>query len=165
MAQADLKPEDVLRLEQDSVVLLDQRRLPSETAWLQCRSSEEVAEAIRTLAVRGAPAIGIAAAMGYALAAARGEAGALAARYARACEREIGPELRDSVLIQRHLFADRRRIARAIRGTQSAPVLTKLILDFAVGRLSYAALRRRMLARAPLLAAHLMWARLRSTRP
>jgi methylthioribose-1-phosphate isomerase len=41
--------------------------------WLTCRSSGDVAEAIRTLAVRGAPAIGIAAAMGYALAAANGE--------------------------------------------------------------------------------------------
>jgi flavin-dependent dehydrogenase len=95
--------------------------------------------------------------------AARGDVGSLAARYTRACEREIGPELRDSVLIQRHLFADRRRIAKVIRGTQSAPVLTKLILDFAIGRLSYAALRRRMLARAPRLAAHLVWARLRNT--
>jgi len=95
-------------------------------------------------------------------AATRGEAGSLAARYARACEREIGPELRDSVLIQRHLFADRRRIARVIRGAQSAPALTKLILDFAVGRLSYRALRRRVLAHAPLLAAHLVWARVRN---
>jgi methylthioribose-1-phosphate isomerase len=48
--------------------LLDQRRLPAEEAWLRCSSAEEVAEAIRTLAVRGAPAIGIAAAYGLALA-------------------------------------------------------------------------------------------------
>jgi methylthioribose-1-phosphate isomerase len=54
-------------------VLLDQRRLPGEVVELDCTSSAEVAEAIRTLAVRGAPAIGVAAAMGYALAAARGE--------------------------------------------------------------------------------------------
>ena len=68
-----LKPERILRLEDDRVVLLDQRRLPEEEAELVCRSSAEVAEAIRTLAVRGAPAIGIAAAYGYALAAACGE--------------------------------------------------------------------------------------------
>lgn len=54
-------------------MLLDQRRLPGEAVELVCGSSAEVAEAIRTLAVRGAPAIGVAAAMGYALAAARGE--------------------------------------------------------------------------------------------
>ena len=68
-----LEPERIIRLEDDAVVLLDQRRLPDEEVDLVCRSTAEVAEAIRTLAVRGAPAIGIAAAYGYALAAARGE--------------------------------------------------------------------------------------------
>ena len=47
--------------------------MPEEEVDLVCRSADEVAEAIRTLAVRGAPSIGIAAAYGYALAAARGE--------------------------------------------------------------------------------------------
>jgi methylthioribose-1-phosphate isomerase len=68
-----LAPERILRLEPDCVVLLDQRRLPDEEVELVCNSAAEVAEAIRTLAVRGAPAIGIAGAYGYALAAARGE--------------------------------------------------------------------------------------------
>jgi methylthioribose-1-phosphate isomerase len=62
-----------VRLEDDRVVLLDQRRLPDAEVELECRSAAEVAEAIRSMAVRGAPAIGIAAAYGYALAAARGE--------------------------------------------------------------------------------------------
>ena len=62
-----------MRLEDDAVVVLDQRRLPDEEVDLRCASAAEVAEAIRTLAVRGAPAIGIAAAYGLALAAARGE--------------------------------------------------------------------------------------------
>jgi methylthioribose-1-phosphate isomerase len=62
-----------VRLEGDAVVLLDQRRLPDEKVELRCRSAAEVGDAIRTLAVRGAPAIGVAAAYGYALAAARGE--------------------------------------------------------------------------------------------
>jgi methylthioribose-1-phosphate isomerase len=68
-----LAPERIVRLEDDQVVLLDQRRLPDEEVELVCRSSGEVAEAIRSLAVRGAPAIGIAAAYGYALATRRGE--------------------------------------------------------------------------------------------
>ena len=68
-----LEPERVLRLEDERVVLLDQRRLPDEEVELACGSAAEVAEAIRTLAIRGAPAIGIAAAYGYALAAAQGE--------------------------------------------------------------------------------------------
>jgi methylthioribose-1-phosphate isomerase len=68
-----LEPERIIRLEDDRVVLLDQRRLPEEEVELACGSAAEVAGAIRGLAVRGAPAIGIAAAYGYALAAARGE--------------------------------------------------------------------------------------------
>jgi len=48
--------------------LLDQTRLPAEEAWLRCTTPEEVADAIRRLAVRGAPAIGVAAAYGLALA-------------------------------------------------------------------------------------------------
>ena len=62
-----------MRLEDDCVVVLDQRRLPEEEVELECRSAAEVAEAISTLAVRGAPAIGIAAAYGYALAGVRGD--------------------------------------------------------------------------------------------
>jgi len=73
VAARDLTPERVVRLEDDAVVVLDQRRLPGEEVDLRCTSAEEVAEAIRTLAVRGAPAIGVAAAYGLALAAARGE--------------------------------------------------------------------------------------------
>lgn len=69
----ELAPEDIIRLEEDRVVLLDQRRLPDEEVELECRTPAEVAEAIRAMAVRGAPAIGIAAAYGYALAAARGD--------------------------------------------------------------------------------------------
>ncbi len=68
-----LEPERIIRLEDRAVVVLDQRRLPDEEVDLVCRSAAEVADAIRTLAVRGAPAIGIAAAYGYALAARRGE--------------------------------------------------------------------------------------------
>ncbi|HWQ01356.1 MAG TPA: S-methyl-5-thioribose-1-phosphate isomerase [Gaiellaceae bacterium] len=68
-----LEPERIIRLEDDAVVLLDQRRLPEEQVDLLCRSSSDIAEAIATLAVRGAPAIGIAAAYGYALAARSGE--------------------------------------------------------------------------------------------
>jgi len=69
----DLLPEEIVRLEADRVVLLDQRRLPDEEVHVECRSAAEVAEAIRTMVVRGAPAIGVAAAYGYALAAGRGE--------------------------------------------------------------------------------------------
>ncbi|MCL6546300.1 MAG: S-methyl-5-thioribose-1-phosphate isomerase [Bryobacteraceae bacterium] len=51
----------------DAVVMLDQRRLPAEEVYVTCRDYREVAEAIRTMVIRGAPAIGVAAAMGVAL--------------------------------------------------------------------------------------------------
>src|SRR5215472_8106619 len=49
------------------VVMIDQRRLPREQVFVTCKTYEEVAQAIRTMVVRGAPAIGVAAAMGVAL--------------------------------------------------------------------------------------------------
>ncbi len=69
---AELAPEQIVRLEPGRVVVLDQRRLPDDEVELVCASAAEVAEAIRALAVRGAPAIGVAAAYGYALAAEQG---------------------------------------------------------------------------------------------
>ena len=50
------------------VVMIDQTRLPREEVYVTCRGYREVAEAIRTMVIRGAPAIGVAAAMGLALA-------------------------------------------------------------------------------------------------
>jgi methylthioribose-1-phosphate isomerase len=73
VGRGNLDPEQIVRLEAGAVVVLDQRRLPDEEVELRCTSAAEVADAIRTLAVRGAPAIGVAAAYGYALAAAHGE--------------------------------------------------------------------------------------------
>ena len=51
--------------------LIDQRRLPAEESYVECRSAGEVAEAIRAMTVRGAPAIGVAAAYGMAMAVGR----------------------------------------------------------------------------------------------
>ena len=62
-----------LRWQDGKLALLDQRFLPGQEVWLELSTSEHVAEAIREMAVRGAPAIGIAAAYGMALAAQGGE--------------------------------------------------------------------------------------------
>ena len=59
----------------DAVRIIDQRRLPAEEAWLALESADAVADAIRTRAVRGAPAIGVAAAYGLAVEARRGAGG------------------------------------------------------------------------------------------
>jgi methylthioribose-1-phosphate isomerase len=51
----------------DTVVMIDQRKLPSKEVYVTCRTAGEVARAIKTMVIRGAPAIGVAAAMGLAL--------------------------------------------------------------------------------------------------
>src|SRR5439155_24266310 len=75
VGRGHLEPRDIVRYEEAGprVVLLDQRRLPDEVVELECRSAADVAAAIRDMAIRGAPAIGVAAAYGLALAAERGE--------------------------------------------------------------------------------------------
>ncbi len=50
-----------------SVVMIDQRKLPTEETYIKCNSSAQVAKAIKEMVIRGAPAIGVAAAMGIAL--------------------------------------------------------------------------------------------------
>ena len=73
--------------EDGAVVMIDQRRLPDEQVFLRCRHPHEVAEAIKDMAIRGAPAIGVAAAFGLALAAQRSsaEGQALDAEFEAAC--------------------------------------------------------------------------------
>jgi methylthioribose-1-phosphate isomerase len=58
-------------LQDDVIVMVDQRKLPGEEVYVRCRTVPEVAKAIRTMVIRGAPAIGVAAAYGLALGAKR----------------------------------------------------------------------------------------------
>jgi methylthioribose-1-phosphate isomerase len=51
----------------DAVVMIDQRKLPGQEVYVRCKTAQEVARAIKTMVIRGAPAIGVAAAMGLAL--------------------------------------------------------------------------------------------------
>ncbi len=80
-------PAEVRTLEwrDGAVVMIDQRRLPFEEVYVTCRTWQEVAEAIRTMAIRGAPAIGVAAAMGMALAA-RTAAGSVSQEFREALQ-------------------------------------------------------------------------------
>ena len=66
------------------VRMIDQRLLPGRLGFLDCRTVDELCDAIRTLAVRGAPALGVAGAMGMALAAVTGEDPPAAAERLRA---------------------------------------------------------------------------------
>jgi methylthioribose-1-phosphate isomerase len=58
----------------DNIVMVDQRKLPAAEIYVTCKSVNDVAKAIKTMVIRGAPAIGVCAAMGLALGAARSKA-------------------------------------------------------------------------------------------
>ena len=58
----------------NSVVMIDQTKLPNKLGFVKCTTYEQVADCIKTLVIRGAPAIGVAAAMGLALAAVKSKA-------------------------------------------------------------------------------------------
>ena len=73
-----------LSADRDCLLILDQTLLPGKTEILRLRTAEEIREAIRTLRVRGAPAIGVAAAYGAALSASKietGDPGAFLTRF------------------------------------------------------------------------------------
>jgi methylthioribose-1-phosphate isomerase len=74
-------------LEDDAVVMIDQRLLPAREVYVRCRDHREVADAIKSMVIRGAPAIGVAAAMGLALGVrgSKAEGGALRAEFEAMC--------------------------------------------------------------------------------
>ena len=77
---------DTIRWAAEGVVMIDQTRLPREERYVTCATYREVADAIRSMVIRGAPAIGVAAAMGIALGVAKAEAGGLDAQFAEICD-------------------------------------------------------------------------------
>ena len=69
MADNELQPKVMaVSWKEDFCILLDQTKLPGQELYLVCRRYEEIIEAIKRLAVRGAPALGVAGAYGCALA-------------------------------------------------------------------------------------------------
>jgi methylthioribose-1-phosphate isomerase len=69
------------------VVMIDQTRLPREQVFVTCKTYEEVAEAIQSMVIRGAPAIGVAAAMGIALGVLHASPEHLTTQFERICEK------------------------------------------------------------------------------
>jgi methylthioribose-1-phosphate isomerase len=77
----------------DAVVMIDQRKLPAHEIYVRCRTAPEVAKAIKTMVIRGAPAIGVAAALGIALGVRRSTATGtqkLAVDFYRTCDLMAG---------------------------------------------------------------------------
>ena len=99
------------------VVMIDQRRLPLEEIYVTCRSYEEVAEAIRNMTIRGAPAIGVAAAMGVALGVMQADEADLDRQFARICDTLAGT--RPTAV---NLFWAIERMQRLYAGLRGRPV-------------------------------------------
>ena len=82
-------------------------------------------------------------------------------RYLRTWKHEIGAELRDSVLVQKYLFHSPARMDRVVRGAQTQPEFSRILVDYASGRLPYRTARRQLLWRFPRLLPRLAWIALR----
>ena len=104
----------------EGVRFIDQRKLPTEETYVTCATYEEVADAIRNMVVRGAPAIGVAAAMGIALGARDADAGHVS-ELRRAFEQicEVMGETRPTAV---NLFWAIRRMQQKFEACAELPV-------------------------------------------
>lgn len=76
---------ETIQWTEDGVVMIDQTRLPREQVFVTCRDYRQVADAIRNMIIRGAPAIGVAASMGVALGVLRAGTAELDAQFEEIC--------------------------------------------------------------------------------
>jgi methylthioribose-1-phosphate isomerase len=121
--QDSRRPFETIAFRDGAVVLLDQRLLPHEERYNEYRTAAGVAEAIRTMVIRGAPAIGVAAAYGMALA-------ALASDGDPASIRAAGAELSATRPTAVNLFwAVRRMLDRAAEPGAGGRALADRLLD------------------------------------
>ncbi len=70
-------------------------------------------------------------------------------RYERLWRRELGAELRDAIRLQRYLFSNHTRVARAVRGAAGMPWFTDMVLAYTRGERSYSSVRRAVMWRFP----------------
>jgi len=126
------------------VVMIDQTRLPREESYMTCRTYQEVAEAIRSMVIRGAPAIGVAAAMGVALGVAQANPSGLDTQFEEICQtlastRPTAVNLFWAIDRMKRVFAESRHLpfpelkARMIAEAQNIR-LEDIAINQAIGR-------------------------------
>jgi len=124
----------------DGVVMIDQTRLPREQVFVTCRNYEDVADAIRTMIIRGAPAIGVAAAMGVAIGVQKANPEALDAEFETICStlagtRPTAVNLFWAIDRMKRLFASvREQDIDAIRATLIREAKQIYLEDIAINR-------------------------------
>jgi methylthioribose-1-phosphate isomerase len=109
-------PIETIQWTGEGVVMIDQTRLPREEVYVTCRNYREVAEAIRSMIIRGAPAIGVAAAMGVALGMLHADERALDAEFESICATLAGT--RPTAV---NLFWAIERMKRTYAGVRGCP--------------------------------------------
>ena len=112
-------------------VLLDQTRLPQETVWLEVRTQAEMIAAIARLAVRGAPALGVAGAYGLVLGlqGARATSGPAFLARTREAAAALGAARPTAVNLPAALARSVRRVAREVENGKSGSALLLALLD------------------------------------
>jgi methylthioribose-1-phosphate isomerase len=109
----------------DCVVMIDQRRLPLEEKYVTCRTYEEVAAAIRDMTIRGAPAIGVAAALGVALGVLHAPEDSLDPQFEAICDTLAGTR---PTAVNLFWAIDRmKRLYGSLRGQPIAEIRRRLI--------------------------------------
>jgi methylthioribose-1-phosphate isomerase len=109
------------------VVMIDQTRLPREEVYVTCKTYSEVAEAIRSMVIRGAPAIGVAAAMGVALGAAQATDVELDARFPVICETLA--KTRPTAVNLFWAIDRMKRLYESLRGRPAAEIRERLVAE------------------------------------
>ncbi|MGD2245935.1 MAG: S-methyl-5-thioribose-1-phosphate isomerase [Candidatus Aminicenantes bacterium] len=107
-----------IKWERDRIVMIDQRRLPEEEVYVECQDTIQVAEAIEKMIIRGAPAIGVAAAFGVAL-------GLLKMGKGKDVEEEFSrilPRLERTRPTARHLFWALERMKKAFEENKTLDI-------------------------------------------
>ena len=109
------------------VVMIDQTRLPKEVTYVTCRDYREVAGAIRSMVIRGAPAIGVAAAMGVALGVLRADPGKLDEEFKTICDTLAGTR---PTAVNLFWAIDRmKRVYEGVSGRPAEEVRARLVAE------------------------------------
>ena len=120
---------ETLTFDGEALLLLDQRALPLEVRYEVCRSAEETAQAIKSLVVRGAPAIGVAAAFGVALAAKQAVASGAKLETALLAAHQVLAQSRPTAVNLFWSLEQMKRAQAALAGASNEAVLSGLIKE------------------------------------
>jgi len=118
---------ETIQWTEDGVVMIDQTRLPREEVYVTCRDYREVAQAIRSMVIRGAPAIGVAAAMGVALGVLHADESNLDAEFEAICETLAGT--RPTAVNLFWAIERMKRLYRSLRWRPLAEIRRRLVTE------------------------------------